>query len=86
MDSSLRGQFARLGPIREIDRVPSASAAVLALRPDRVLANVRTVTAAISLARRGISLLKAKRALEEMLSKGRAVVLLPTVESVSVLA
>jgi putative transcriptional regulator len=40
----------------------------------------------MSLARRGISLLKAKRAMEEMLSNGRAVVLLPTVEDASTLA
>ncbi len=86
MKSSLKEQFARLGPIRELDRVPSGSPAVLSLRPGPALANVRTVAAAMSLARRGISLLKAKRAMEEMLSNGRAVVLLPTVEDASTLA
>ena len=86
MDSSLKERFARLGPIRVLDRVPSGSPAVLALRPGAVLAEVKTVAAAIALARRGIGLLKAKRALEEMLSAGRAVVLAPTVESVSALA
>jgi putative transcriptional regulator len=86
MKSSLKEQFARLGPIRELNRVQSGSPAVLALRPGQVLAEVKTITAAISLARRGVSLLKAKRAIEEMLSRGRAVVLLPMVEDASILA
>lgn len=86
MKSSLKEQFARLGPIRELDRVPSGSPAVLSLRPGPALANLKTVTAAISLAKRGISLLKAKRAMEELLASGRAVVLLPTVEDASTLA
>lgn len=86
MDSSLKEQFVRLGPIRELDRVPSGSRAVLALRPDQEADRLETVSAAITLARRGISLLKAKRAIEEMLAKGRTVVQLPVVDSVPALA
>lgn len=86
MNSSLREQFARLGPIQEVGRVPSGSPAVLSLRASPVLAEVKTVSAAIALARRGVSPLKAKRALEEMLSKGRSLVHLPTVEDASALA
>lgn len=86
MDSSLKEQFARAGRTRELDRVPSGSRAVVALRPDPSPDKLKTVTAAIALARRGISLLKAKRAIEEMLASGRAVVQLPTVESPAALA
>jgi putative transcriptional regulator len=52
--------------------------------PDR--AGVNTVTAAIELARRGIPLLRAKRALEEMLAEGRAYVHLPVVEDAEAFA
>lgn len=86
MHSSLKEQFARLGPSRELDRVPSGSPAVLALRPDTDPARIKIVAAAIALARRGISLLKAKRTLEDMMSNGRAVLRLPTVESEAALA
>lgn len=86
MNSSLKEQFGRLGPTRALDRVLYGSPAVVALRPGPTPANLKTVSAAIALARRGISLLKAKRAVEEMLSSGRAVVLLPTLESAPALA
>ena len=80
MEPSLRERFARLGPIRTIDRVASGSPAAFVLTPMRDRAAIRTVTAAIELARRGIPLLRAKRALEEMLAEGRAYVHLPVVE------
>ncbi len=41
----------------------------------------KPVTAALVLAKRGLSLLKAKRAVEEMAQKGLAVLELPTVEN-----
>ena len=74
MESSLRERFARLGPIRTIDRVASGSPAVFVLTPMPDRAGIKTVTAAIELARRGIPLLRAKRALEEMLAEGRTYV------------
>ena len=86
MDLSLKERLARLGPIRDIDRVPSGSPAVFVLRlyPDQ--ADVKTIDAAMSLARRGISMLRAKRAVEELLTTLRLFIELPKVENVRVLA
>lgn len=86
MNSSLKERFARLGPARAVDLVPSGSPAVLALRPTRSAADVKAVAAALSLARRGLGMLKAKRALEEVLNHGRAVIRLPRVEDAATLA
>jgi putative transcriptional regulator len=86
MESSLRERFARLGPIRTVDRVASGSPADFVLTPLADLAGLKTVTAAIELTRRGIPLLRAKRALEQMIAEGRAYVHLPVVEDVDMLA
>jgi len=43
--------------------------------------DVNPISAALSLARRGLSLRRAKRAVEEMLATGRAVIELPKVEN-----
>ena len=80
MEPSLRERFARLGPIRAIDRVASGSPGAFVLTPLADPARTKTVTAAVELARRGIPLLRAKRVLEGMLAGGRAYVSLPTVE------
>lgn len=80
---SLRERFERLGPVRGIDRVVSGSPASLLLVPVADRAQLKTVSAAIELARRGIPLLRAKRTLEEMLDSGRAYVRLPVVEDVA---
>ena len=85
MNSELRELFARLGPVRAIDRVPSGSAAAFVLRPADGLAGVKSVTATLSLARRGPPLLRAKRTVEEMIERGRAYIALPTVEDVAAL-
>jgi DNA-binding transcriptional regulator YiaG len=85
MNSSLKERFARLGPTQVIDRVHDGSPAVLSLRPSR-RRSVNTVLIALALAKRGISLLRAKRAVEEMIERGRVVLLLPKIESGPVLA
>lgn len=79
MDSSLRADFARLGPIRAVDRVSSGSPGVFVLR---LMADRRpaTVDGALALARRGMTLLRAKRCMEELVATGRCFVDLPTVE------
>ena len=46
----------------------------------------RTIDAALSLARRGMSMLRAKRAIEALLESGRVVVELPTVEDAAAVA
>ncbi len=80
MDSSLRERFARLGQIRAADRVSSGSPGVFVLRPRNENATIRTVDAALTLARRGLPLLRAKRAMEELLADGSSFVELPTVD------
>ena len=84
MNSSSRERFARLGPIRGVDRVSSGSPAVFVLRtrPGR---NPKIVDGAVVLARRGLTLLRAKRAMEELLATSRTFIELPTVEDIAVL-
>lgn len=84
MDSSLRERFARLGPVRAIDRVPSGSPAAFVLRvPQQTgLRGIRTIDAMFVLARRGLTMLRAKRCVEAVVEHGTAQVELPTVEDV----
>jgi putative transcriptional regulator len=80
MDSSLKERFARLGPIRAVERVSSDSPALFVLRLPRHPATPKTVDGALALTRRGTTMLRAKRAMEDLLANGRAFVDLPTVE------
>ena len=84
-NSSLKERLERLGPVRAVSRVRSGSPVVMSLRP---AANheFKAVTATEALARCGLSLLRAKRAFEEMISNGRAVLEVPKVENRSALA
>lgn len=86
MKRTLKERFERLGPIRGIDRVRSGSAVTLILRPDDGMAKVRTIDLAQHLAKRGLSLLRAKRAVEKMLERREVTIRLPTVESEFALA
>lgn len=67
-----------------MSRVSSGSPEELILRPERE--DVATISAVMALARRGLSMLKAKRAVEAMIANGRVIVELPTVESADALA
>jgi putative transcriptional regulator len=78
MDSSLRARFERLGPIRAVDRVSSGSPGVFVLRLHH--RKPATVDAALTLARRGLPLLRAKRAMEELMATGDAFVELPAID------
>src|ERR1700709_2278974 len=80
MDSSLRERFARLGPIRAIDRVTSGSPAVFVLRLALDGSRLGRIDATHALARRGMTMLRAKRAVESLMEKGRIFVDLPMVE------
>jgi putative transcriptional regulator len=80
MDSSLKERFARLGPTRAIDRVASGSPAVFALRTTLDRTPLRTIDATEALARRGLSMLRAKRLTEDLLDGHRVFAELPTVE------
>jgi putative transcriptional regulator len=70
--------------VRAVDRVPSGSPETLVLRPAGDPANVPA--AALALARRGVSMLRAKRAIEAMLDSGEALLQVPQVESVQTLS
>ena len=86
MDSSLRERFGRLGPVRDVGRVPSGSPAVFVLRLPQNRAVPKTVDATHALARRGLTMLQAKRAVETLVETGSVFVELPTVENAAVLA
>ena len=86
MESKLRERFARLGPIRAISRVPSGSPAVFVLRLPLGGRVPRTIDATHALAKRGMTMLRAKRAIEAMLEDGRVFVDVPTVEDPAALA
>ena len=83
---SLKERFARRGHVRAIDRVPSGSPVDLALKVAGALAAVRTIDAALALVKRGATMTKAKRAIEAVVEHGEAVLHVPTVESLDVLA
>ncbi len=85
MSSSFKERLARLGPVQAVPQVVSGSPVAVSLRP---VANrkVNAITATEALARRGLTLLRAKRAVEEMLRNGRAVIEVPKVESRKLLA
>ena len=80
MESSLRERFARLGPIRGVDRVQSGSPATFVLRLPTDRRVPKTIDGMFVLARRGLSMLRAKRTIEALLEDGRVFVELPTVE------
>ena len=83
--SKLKEQFAKLGRLRAVDRVTSGSSVTLVLRPGVDLAAVRAINATMALARRGMSMLKAKRVIEAAIAHGEAVARVPTVETVTAL-
>jgi putative transcriptional regulator len=76
--SRLRERLERLGPIQDIARV-TGSPAVVQLRIERP-ADVQPIIATRALARRGLSLLLAKRAIEAALETGVHAAKLPSVE------
>ena len=85
MDSSLKERFARLGPIRDIGRATSGSPAVFVLRLALGGTRPRSIDATHALARRGLSMLRAKRTVESLLEKGRVFVELPMVDDIAAL-
>lgn len=86
MNSFLKERLARLGPVRDVSRVVSGYPAVISVTSADGNEHVQAVLAALALAARGLSLLKAKRVLEEVLATGHALVELPTVEDAGRLA
>ncbi len=84
MNYELRERFARLGRVRAIDRVSSGSPAAFVLRlGSGGLRGALTISATLALAKRGLPLGVAKRAVEQVMEHGGCVVELPTVEDVA---
>ncbi len=80
MDSWLRGRLERLGPVREIARVASGSPRVAVFWAAAEPESLRTISAIMALARRGTSMLLAKRAVEAAMTGSFGCVSLGTVE------
>jgi putative transcriptional regulator len=72
-------RFTSLSYVRKVPRVSSGSPRKLTLRPERE--DVAVILAVLALAKRGLSLLTAKQAIEAMIDEGEVIVELPTVES-----
>ena len=81
MRSSSRAAFERLGPIRDAGPVRSGSKEAVVLRKGDGDGDVRSIDATQALALCGVSLLKAKRAVEAALDGGEAALILPAVPS-----
>lgn len=92
--SKLREKFAQQGRLlgsgraapEAVDRVSSGLPVDLILRVAGQLADVRTIDATRALAKRGATMLKAKRAIEAVVEHGMASLHLPTVEDTAALA
>jgi DNA-binding transcriptional regulator YiaG len=81
MSSSLREKFGDRVRDLVIDRVPSGSPEVLILRRDQVSADIRSIDAMLVLRRRGVSAMRAKKTIENVIHYGVTAVIAPVVES-----
>lgn len=86
MISSLKARFARLGPVRDVGRNLSGSAETVLLDRRDGGGEPRVIDATLALARRGATMLSAKRAVEAALAGGTAVLVLAVVEDRAALA
>lgn len=75
-----------LGPVRAVEIVPEGSLGVIVLQPHPNRDNIQTVTAALALARRGLPLLHAKRAMERLIKEDEVMLELSRIENRSILA
>ncbi|MFC3169580.1 helix-turn-helix domain-containing protein [Paracoccus fontiphilus] len=80
-NSLLKEVAGRLGPVQDVSQNQSGSKEHLVLHATKNDAPVIAVKAALVLAECGISLLKAKRAIETVLEGGEATLILPKVGS-----
>ncbi len=82
--SSFAERLARQGRVRAIPRLNSGSPQEIVLKPDRTVPDV--IAATLAMAKRGATMLKAKRAVERALKEGTAVIVLPMVKDQKALA
>lgn len=76
--SSLMERLTQRGRVQTIERVAIGSPEVIVLKPHRKSPDV--IAATLAMVRRGATMLLAKRAAENALAEGRAVIHLPVVE------
>lgn len=77
----LKEVFGRLGPVQDVDQNRSGSRESLVLRPEGAVSAINVIAATRALARCGIRLLKAKRAVESVIADGEVILDLPKVDS-----
>ncbi len=89
MKSSLKAEFARLGPVQAISRVRSGSRARFALTLTREgWPDLNSIAATMALSRRGLTMLAAKKTVEDLIrqsseqAEGHAIVLLPMTDTI----
>lgn len=80
-NARLKEAFGRLGPVQGVDRNPAGSEENVVLTPDRDVSEINGIAATRALAQCGVTLLKAKRAVEAVLEGGEATLSLPKVAS-----
>lgn len=86
MQSKLKERLGRLGRVQGVDRVASGLPVDIVLRPEADRARIKTIDAAMALARRGLPMLRAKRTMEAMLDDGEIAGRVPMVEDTATLA
>ncbi len=84
--SNVLEKFARLGPMRDIARVPHGSPEVVSLSIGPDASRAMAIEAVFALHRRGVPTLKAKRAVEAALERKGVVLNVPAVEDLRTLA
>lgn len=79
--AGLQGTLARLAPVKKVDRYRSGPSETLVLVPIGSTAAINAIAATRALARTGLTLLRAKRAVEAVIAGDDVTLLLPTVPS-----
>ena len=73
-------RLGRLGPVRPVAQVAQGEARAVHLELSGDALSIKVVSAALALARRGISLLEAKRGVEAVMEHGQADLRVPKVD------
>ncbi|MEN8742094.1 MAG: type II toxin-antitoxin system MqsA family antitoxin [Phaeobacter gallaeciensis] len=80
-NAGLKEVFGRLGQVQDVDRNRSGSQESLVLRPEGTTSAINAIAAARVLAQCGITLLRAKRAVEAVIAGEEVTLVLPKVAS-----
>lgn len=80
-NAGLKEVFGRLGQVQDVDRNQSGSRESLVLRPEGATSAINAIAATRALAQCGITLLRAKRAVESVIAGDEVTLVLPKVAS-----